>query len=169
MPTATGSQYYGSYTVIDSPNLNQLPSSQSGGWCSAVISNLVTKATDYELFLALPTSGAIAPANDKAAYVYISPFISPDNGTTWLGCDLGTNVLLSGTEGRPQIGQPNDLKLLGVLNYAAVGAPMYGNWNLSNCLGESMPDGWSVLVNNYTAATLHTGCLVAYRPIKLEM
>lgn len=154
----------GAYTAITVTNLQSLASSATAGWQSGRISDVSTKALDYTIFVKLTTANT-APANDKAAYIYISPAMSTDAGTTWLHADGGTGTLPSGTEGTYTIASPNDLKLLGVLSYTTQQMVMQGSFNLSGAVGLSMPEGFSIIIVNYTGAALSTSCVVAYEAI----
>ena len=154
----------GSYTAITVTNLQSLASSATAGWQSGRISDVSTKALDYTIFVKLTTANT-APANDKAAYVYVSPAMSTDAGTTWLHADGGTGTLPSGSEGTYTIASPNNLKLLGVLSYTTQQMVMQGSFNLSGAVGLSMPEGFSIIIVNYTGAALSTSCVVAYEAI----
>lgn len=166
---ATVTTNYGSYTAVTVTNLQSIASSATAGWQSGRIDNqTTTKAIDYEIFVKLTTANT-APANDKAAYVYISPAITTDGGSTWLQTDQGTTTLPTGTEGTTTIASPNDLKLLGVLSYTTQQMVMQGSFNLSGAVGQSMPDGFSIIIVNFTGAALSTSCVVAYRAIKLDI
>jgi hypothetical protein len=123
-----------------------------------------TKAIDYNIFVKLTTANT-APANDKAAYVYISPAMSTDGGTTWLQSDGGTATLPGGSEGTYTIASPNNLKLLGVLSYTTQQMVMQGSFSLSNAVGQSMPEGFQIIIINFTGAALSTSCVVAYEAI----
>lgn len=155
---------YGSYTAVTVTNLQSMASSQTAGWQSGRISNVSTKAIDYNIFVKLTTANT-APGSDKAAYVYISPAMSTDAGTTWLQTDGGTATLPSGSEGTYTIANPNDLKLLGVLNYTTQQMVLQGAFSLSNAVGNSMPEGFQIIIVNYTGAALSTSCVVAYEAI----
>lgn len=161
---ATQNIAYGSYTAITVTNLQSLASSATAGWQSGRISNVSTKAIDYNIFVKLTTANT-APANDRAAYVYISPAMSTDAGTTWLHADQGTTTLPTGTEGTTTIATPNNMKLLGVLSYTTQQMVMQGSFNLSNAVGASMPEGFSIIIINFTGAALSTSCVVAYEAI----
>lgn len=161
---ATVNIAYGSYTAITVTNLQSLASSATAGWQSGRISNISTKALDYNIFVKLTTANT-APANDKAAYVYISSAISTDGGTTWLHADQGTTTLPTGSEGTTTIASPNNLKLLGVLAYTTQQMVMQGEFKLSGAVGQSMPEGFSIIIINYTGAALSTSCVVAYEAI----
>lgn len=154
----------GSYTAVTVTNLQSLASSATAGWQSGRISDVSTKALDYTIFVKLTTANT-APANDKAAYVYISPAMSTDGGTTWLHADQGTTTLPTGSEGTTTIASPNNLKLLGVLSYTTQQMVMQGSFNLSSAVGLTMPEGFSIIIINYTGAALSTSCVVAYEAI----
>lgn len=162
---ATVTQLYAAYTAMTVTNLQSLASSATAGWQSTLVDNqTATKALDYEIFVKLTTANT-APANDKVAYVYLAPAITTDGGTTWLVSDQGTATLPTGTEGTTTIASPNNLKLLGVLSYTTAQMTMQGSFNLSNAVGKSMPDGFSIIIVNFTGAALSTSCVVAYRSI----
>lgn len=156
---------YGSYTAVTVTNLQSLASSATAGWQSARIDNQTSVlALDYEIFVKLTTANT-APANDKAAYVYISPAMTTDGGTTWLQADGGTGTLPGGSEATYTIASPNSLKLLGVLPYTTQQMVMQGSFNLSSAVGASMPDGFQIIIINFSGAALSTSCVVAYRAI----
>lgn len=162
---ATQNIAYGSYTAMTVTNLQSLASSATVGWQSARVDNQTSvKALDYEIFVKLTTANT-APANDKAMYVYISPAITTDGGSTWLQTDQGTATLPTGSEGASTIATPNNLKLLGVLSYTTQQMVCQGSFNLSSAVGQSMPDGFSIIIVNYSGAALSTSCVVAYRAI----
>lgn len=161
----TVNQAYGIYTAPGVTALQSLTSSQTVGWKSALIDNQTSvKALDYEIFVKLTTANT-APANDRAAYIWLCPAMTTDGGTTWLYSDGGTGTLPSSGDATYTIATPNDLKLLGVLNYTNQNMTMQGSFLVSNTYGNSMPDGFLVIITNYTGATLGTGCLIAYRSI----
>lgn len=150
-------------------NLESLASSATVGWQSARVDNQSSvKAIDYEIFVKLTTANT-APANDKAAYIYVSPAITTDGGSTWLHSDGGTATLPSGSEAAYTIASPNNLKLLGVLNYTTQQMVMQGSFLLSNAVGKTMPDGFSIIIINFTGAALSTGNVVAYRAITQKL
>jgi hypothetical protein len=52
-----------------------------------------------------------APANDKAVYLYLVPWVTTDGGTTWLvGGNFSTTTAPAGTEGTASITEPNSMK-----------------------------------------------------------
>lgn len=155
---------YGSTSVLTVTNLQSLASSATAGWRSARVSNLSTLAVDYEIAVKL-TSANTAPANDKAMYVYACPWYTTDGGTTWLASSQGTTTLPTSSEGTTTIASPNNLRLLGVLNYTTQNMTVQDTFLLSNAFGLSMPDGFSVIIINYSGAALSTGCIVDYTPI----
>lgn len=166
---ATQKQSYGTYTAMTVTNLQSLASSATAGWQSARVDNQTsTLALDYHIFVKLTTANS-APANDKAMYVYVSPAITTDGGTTWLQADQGTATLPTGTEGTTTIASPNDLKLLGVLSYTTQNMTVQGSFLLSNAVGRNMPDGFSLIIINFSGAALSTSCVVAYRALNTTL
>lgn len=162
--STTANEKFGAYTAVTVTNLQSLASSATAGWQSGRISNISTLALDYNIFVKLTTANT-APANDQAAYVYISPAMSTDAGTTWLHADQGTTTLPTGTEGTTTIASPNNLILLGILNYKTQQMVMQGNFLLSNAFGQFMPEGFSIIIINFSGAALSTACVVAYEAI----
>ena len=163
---ATVNQSYGAYSALTVTALQSLASSATAGWQSAR-QDLQTsrKPLDVEIFVKLTTANT-APANDKAMYVYINPAMTTDGGTTWLDSDSGIETdPVDGAEGTVNIASPNDLKLLGVLNYTTQQQICKASFNLSNAVGSSMPDGFSIIILNYSGAALATACVVATRDI----
>lgn len=162
---ATVNISYGTYTALTVTNLQSLANSATVGWQSNKVDNQTSvKAIDYEVFVKLTTANT-APANDKAMYVYLCPFITTDGGTTWLASDGGTGTLPSGSEAAYTIATPNSLKLLGVLPYTTQQMVCQGSFLVSNAYGMSMPDGFSIIIVNYSGAALSTSCVVSYRAI----
>jgi len=162
---STVKQEYGTYTAMTVTSLQSLSSSISAGWQSDRVDlQTSVKPLDVEIFVKLTTANT-APANDKAMYVYICPMITTDGGTTWLVSDQGTTTLPTGTQGTTTIATPNNLKLAGVLSYTTQQMVCQGSFNLSNAVGLSMPDGFSIIILNFSGAALSTSCVVAYRTI----
>lgn len=164
---ATVTQNYGTITAaMTITNLNSLASSATAGWQSDRVSNLTTKAIDYEIFIKLTMSNT-APASDKAVYVYICPFYTTDSGTTWFASSQGTATLPTGTQGTTTIASPNNLKLMGVLNYTTQNMVLQDTFLISNAFGNMVPDGFSIIVINFTgSAVSSSGNIVAYTPLK---
>lgn len=162
--TATQKPSIGATVVMTVTNLQSLASSATAGWQSVRVSNLSTLATDYEIMVKL-TAANTAPANDKAMYVFISAAYTSDGGTTWFQSSQGTTTLPTGTEGTTTIASPHNLRLLGVLNYTTAQATVQDTFLLSNCFGNRLPDGFSIIIINFSGAALSTGCIVDYTPI----
>jgi hypothetical protein len=164
---ATRNIAYGTYTAMTVTSLQSLPSSATVTWQSDRIDNQsATKAIDYEIFVKLPMT-TVAPANDKAVYVFASPAITTDGGTTWLHADQGTSTLPTGSQGTGLMASGGgNMRMLGAMVATTNSGPICGSFNLSSAVGNSMPDGFSLVINNYTgAATSAAGCVVAYRAI----
>lgn len=168
---ASVNQAYGTYTALTVTSLQSLASSATAGWQSARVDNQTSvKALDYEILVDIPLANT-APANDKAIWVYVSTATTTDGGSTWYQSDGGTTTLPSGSQGTYTIANPNDLKLLGGLSYTTQFMTCVGTFNLSNVVGNSMPDGFSIVIVNFTGAAIpadagaSTRCFVGYRAI----
>ncbi len=158
-------QSYGTYTAMTVTNLQSLASSATAGWQSARVDlQSSVKPVDVEIFIKLTTANT-APANDKAMHVYIVPMITTDGGTTWLAADQGTTTLPTGSEGTTTIAVPNDMAGPVDLSYTTQQMVCQKYMNLSQFVGSSMPDGFSIIIVNFSGAALSTGCVVAYRTI----
>lgn len=155
---------YGATVVLAVTALQSMASSATVGWGSVRVSNLATLATDYEIMVKLTTANT-APANDKCMYVFLVPWYTSDAGTTWFPSSQGTTTLPSGTDAAATIASPNNLRLLGVLNYTTAQAVVQDTFLLSNCFGNRMPDAFSLTIINFSGAALSTGCICDYSPI----
>jgi hypothetical protein len=158
---------YGTYVAMAVTALQSLASSATACWQSARVNlqGMTPPPTDVEIFLELPTANT-APGNDQQVTVYVSPAITTDGGTTWKHTDQGTTTPPSGTEGTTTIAEPCNLKYLGTMTYKTQNMTMRNWFLLSDAVGMSMPDGFSLVVKNFTGAALAaSGCIVAYKPI----
>ena len=164
---------YGTYVAMDVTNLQSLLADNTpslAAWQSARVPNHATLAVDYEVFVYLPTTNHAA-AVDKAAYIYLVPWITTDGGTTWrTGATFGTTTLPTGTEGTASIDDPNSMKGPIASPYFVAQQIIVAEFNVAAMCGGIVPDGWSLCIrtNHATAGAnigLSTGCIVAYRPI----
>lgn len=163
---ANVTQTYGSYTALTSTNLQSLADSATAGWQSDRVSNLSTKAEDYLIMVEIAAVNT-APADPKAIYVYAAPCMSTDGGTTWKYVDVGANSdNLDGAEGTVTIAEPNSLKQLGVIPYTTQNMVLNGQFSLKNAFGDSMPDGFQIVIINDSGMQLaSSGNIVAYQSI----
>lgn len=163
----THSVAYGTYSALTVTNLQSLANDATdtfGGWQSARVSNLSDLAMDREFFIDLSTA-ASAAANDKAAYVFLVPWITTDGGTTWIaGGNFGTTTLPTGSEGTATLTEPNSMRLAISLPYKDTSQRLQGAFSVVSILGW-MPDAVSLAIRNCTGAALSTGCVVAQRPL----
>lgn len=165
---ATQNIAYGAWTALTVTALQSLASSATAGWQSDRIDNTGTKAIDYEIMVKLPMANT-APANDRAVYVFASPAMY--DGSSWYQGDGGTTTLPSGSQGTYTIAgvtTTNNLDLLRALSYTTQNQTIQGIMRLSD-LYDSMPDGFSLILDNYSGAAHSTGCVVAYRAITLTV
>lgn len=165
---AAYTQEYGTYTALTVTNLQSLANDSAdpfAGWQSARVSNISTKARDYEIIIDLSTA-ATAPANDSAAYAYIVPWVTTDGGSTWLpGGNFGTTTAPTGSEGTASISDPNSMRGPVSLPYKITSQRLQGYISVAELCGGICPDAWSIVIRNCTGAALSTGCVVAYRAI----
>lgn len=161
---------YGTYSALTVTNLQSLANDATdpfAGWQSARISNLTDLSIDREFIIDLSTA-ATATANDKAAYVFLIPWVTTDGGTTWItGANFGTTTLPTGTEGTASMTEPNSMKLAAALPYKDTSQRMQGAFNVLSILGW-MPDAVSLAIRNCSGAALSTGCVVAQRPLNFS-
>jgi hypothetical protein len=158
---------YGTYTAMTVTNLQSLANDASdpfAGWQSARVDNQTSvKAIDYEVQILLSTA-ASAPANDKAVYVYVVPWIYDGSAWTPAG-NFSTTTRPTGSEGTASISDPNSMKGPLALPYYITSQPIDGFLTIGQMCGGVVPDGWSLAIRNCTGAAFGTGCVVAYRAI----
>lgn len=163
---ATTGVLYGTYTAMTVTNLQSLVHDNTdpfSGWQSALVDNTSTLANDYEILVDLSTAATVA-ANDRAAYVFVVPWIY--TGSTWIpGANFGTTTAPTGSEGTCTITEPNSMRFGIALPYKDTSQRLQGAFNIVSACGF-MPDGFSLAIRNCTGAALSTGCVVAYRSIK---
>lgn len=158
--TATGKYVRGTPTTFTITNLNSLANSATAGWQSVRVDNTSNLYTDYLINVKVDMANT-SPANDKAMYVYLCPWYY--DGSTWYANSGGTTTLPSGSEGTYTIASPNNLVPLGILAYTTADAIMQGAFTLSSAFGQDMPDGWSLVIINYTGAAIaSSGNVVQY-------
>ena len=158
---------YGTYAALTVTNLQSLASDTTdpfGGWQSARISNLSDLALNREFVVDLSTA-ATAAGGDKAAYVYLIPWVTTDGGTTWLpGANFGTTTAPTGSEGTCSITEPNTMPLALTMHYKDTSQRLQGAFSVLSVLGW-MPDAVSLAIRNATGAALSTGCVVGHRTV----
>lgn len=161
---ATQNISYGTTTAMGATALALLANSATVGWQSDRISNLGNKSIDYEIAVYFHMT-ATAPANDKAVYIWLAPWFTTDAGTTWLAPSIGTTTAMGGTASACTIASPNNLRLLGILNYTTTAMQLRDTFLLSNAFGSSVPDAWGLVVTNYSGAAIGSTVSLYYTPI----
>ena len=160
-------QTRGTVNVLAVTALANLADSATVGWKSVAVDNTSTGAIDYEIFVKLTMANS-APAAPKAAYVYICPAYY--DGSTWYYTDGGTATLPSSADAGYTIATPNDLRLGMILNYTTQQMVLQGSFTLSSIFGQTMPDGFIIIIVNDTgAAVAASGNVVAVTPITLTI
>lgn len=150
---------YGTATAFTVTNLNSNASSTTNIWCSNKITNTATKAVDALVTVQLDFANT-APANSKAAFVYVvtslddSIYSQPWNGSEGdqTIVDFTTNGIL--------------LPLLGVIPYTTADEQVESyTFSVGAALGYplALPPYWGVAIINHTGAALAaTGNSVKY-------
>lgn len=163
---ATENIAYGTWASMTVTNLASLANDTTDpftAWQSARVDNRTTLASDYEIVLNIPMA-ATAPANDKAAYVYLVPWVH--DGLSWIvGGDFGTTTLPTGSEGTASISVPNGMPPPKSLPYKVTSQTLTGILHVRDFVNE-VPDGWSLAIRDATgAAFASSGITIGYRPI----
>jgi len=163
---------YGTWTEFTLTNLASLANDATdpfAGWQSVRVDNQTSvKAVDYEVMVHLSTAPS-APANDKALYVYVVPWVY--DGSAWnAAANFGTTTLPTGSEGTASMSDPNSMKGPFVIPYFVTSQILDGYFNIASMCGGVVPDGWSLAVRNCTGAALlddspGTELVIAYRAI----
>jgi hypothetical protein len=159
---------YGTWTSMTVTNLNSLAIDTSdpfAGWQSDRVDNQTTvKAVDFEIQI-ISSMTATTPANDKAVYVYLIPWIY--DGSTWTPAgNFSTTTLPTGTQGTASMSDPNSMKGPIAMPHVIASQPGALYFTVSQLCGGVMPDGWSLAIRNNSGASLgSTGNVVAYRAI----
>ena len=166
MTTWTFATSKGAYTAMTVTNLQSLASDNTdpySGWQSARVDDQTSvKALDYEVQILLSTA-ATSPANDKAVYVYVIPWMY--DGSTWTPmANFSTTTRPTGSEGTASISEPNSMKPGIAIPYFVTSQPLDACLSIAGQVGF-VPDGWSLAIRNNCGASLGTGCVVAYRAI----
>lgn len=160
---ATRNLVYGADVQMTVTNLNSLASSATAGWQSARVNNTATLALDYVISVKLSMANT-GTANDKGVYVWISTAFY--DGSAWFQDDGGTATLPGGSEGTYTIASPHNFKLLGILNYTTADSVLQGTFLLSNATGQYIPQGFQIILINFTGSAVDaSGNVVQYAPI----
>lgn len=130
---------YGSSTSIDI-TLASLADSATVGRESTVVSNAAN------LFLDAHVSCKFKPQNSGSitapSVIYVWAYASIDGGTTYTDTATGTDAACT-------INNPNQLRLLGVVNVAAINTTYKaGPWSVAQAFGGKVPQRWGVIVVN---------------------
>jgi hypothetical protein len=125
--------------------LNSLASSSTAGRESTAIDNSSNLYLDafVEVLLSYPN---LAPANDKAAYVYAYGSV---DGTNYTGSATGSDAAIT-------LQSPTVVPFLGVIptptqNIAYRSAPM----SVATAFGGILPPKWGIIVVNFSGQTLN--------------
>jgi hypothetical protein len=160
---ATQKTNYGTPQICAVTALQSLANSATAGWKSELIDNRTTLAIDYNIFIKLTTANT-APANDKAAHVFICPMFT--DGTNLTYEDGGTATLPTVGDAAYTIANPNNLHWIGDMQYTTQQMVMQKMFSLLYDGGfSSVPAGFIIIIVNYTGAALSTACIVDVTPV----
>ena len=162
--TTTGVQTYGTYTALTTTALASMANSATVGWQSDRIDFTAIDADDYEFVFQIPMANT-APANDRTVNVFVSPAVNA--GGTWIHADGGTTTMPSGSQGSYTIAgttTTNNLELWRALAYTTQNQTIQAVMRMSD-LYDTMPDGVSLIVVNFSGAATGSSPVIGYRPI----
>jgi len=138
---------YGTVTALTVTNLHSLASSATAGWQSAVIDNSSDLFEDAAVQVVLDFANT-APANDKAAYVYVysgleTTYTNPASGSE------GTVTLTS------VVTTAQNLAFLGSMPYNTADEVVESKvWSVAAVHGGIMPIKWGIIIINFSGAAL---------------
>lgn len=164
---ATQNISYGTWASMTVTNLASLANDTTDpftAWQSARVDNRTSVlADDYEIVMHIPMA-ATAPANDKAAYVYLVPWLY--DGSAWIaGSNFGTTTLPTGSEGTASVSVPSSMRGPLALPYKVTSQTLSGFAHVTDFI-EKTPDGWSLAIRNASGAAFgSSGITIGYRPI----
>lgn len=147
---------YGTQRRLTIAALQGLANSATVGWKSELIDNRTTLAIDFKVHVKLAMANS-APANDKNVYVFLVPLVWDTDTSTWLYCDGGTATLPSAGDASYTIANPHSLPQLMALSYTTQNQPLGLNALVSSVYGNNMPEGFLLLVVNYSGAAISPG------------
>ena len=147
--------YDSTWTAVqmDTAGLGAKANSATVGWQSDSVGLRQHKCTDVKIGVKISMAN-VAPANDKAVYLYVYP-IWYDN-STWYFTSGGTTTFPSGANSTYTIASPNNLRLLGVVSYTTTNMVLQDQFILSNAFGSTMPDAFGLVIVNFSGAAIHT-------------
>jgi hypothetical protein len=150
---------YASIVTMIVTNLHSKASSATAGWQSVEVDNTSTLYADVEVQVVLDFANT-APANDKAAYVYVASAIETGKLSNPASGTEGGITLLDITA------NAQNLRLLGVMPYTTADEVVESSMmSIANVLG-TMPAFWSLVIMNYSGAALaSSGNTVKYRGV----
>jgi hypothetical protein len=141
-------QAYSTVQTFTVTNLHSLASSQTAGWQSAIVDNTSNLYQDALVQVVLDFANT-APANDKAAYVYVCAGIESGTYSDPCSGSEGTITLTNvGSTGQ-------NVRLIGVLAYETADAVIESSpMSVAAAFGGTLPPYWKVVIINYSGAAL---------------
>jgi hypothetical protein len=140
-------------------NLHSLASSATAGWQSAVVDNTSNLFLDALLQVVLDFANT-APANSKAAYVFV-----------YGGLDAVYSNPASGSEGAITLldvtANAQNLKIVGMIPYTTQDEVAESSlFSVAAAFGGVLPPKWGVVIINHSGAALAaSGNTVKYRGV----
>lgn len=136
---------YGTEAQAITCTLASLASSATAGREATAIDNTSNLYLDDLVFLKIVLQSG-TPANDKAVYVYGAGTV--DAATPrWPDAFTGADAAIT-------FNSPLNARLLGTI-YAPTSAGTFlgGPWSMASLFGGSLPEKWSIAIQNYTGCT----------------
>lgn len=120
--------------------LASLADSATAGRESTVIDNSANLYLDALVAGKIKTQNAGTISDPKVVYVWV--YATADGGTTYPDTVTGADAAIT-------MNSPNQLRLLGVINVAAINTTYKGGpWSVASCFGGRLPEKWGIVVQN---------------------
>lgn len=133
-------QAFGTSTSV-TVTLASLADSASAGRESTMIDNATDLFLDVLIAAKFKTQNSGSISDPKCVYVWA--YGSADDGTTYGDTVTGSDAAVTLN------GPPNNLRLVGVVNVAAINTTYKGGpWSLAAAFGGRVPKKWGIVVQN---------------------
>ncbi len=126
--------------------LASLADSSTAGRESTVIDNSSNKFLDALVAGRIKTINSGSIASPSCVFIWV--YATADGGTTYTDTATGSDAAMTANS-------PNQLRLLGVINCAAINTTYKGGpWSVAACFGGRLPEKWGIFVQNDSGTSL---------------